>query len=158
KMIKEVATNEFHHARMLFSFIDSADTKHTIDNITVSAGYPFKQKIGTLEENLRLAVEDEQNEAHKIYPEFAQVAKKEGFNDIANLFLNLVQVETCHSKLFQILYDQMKNGTMYKLPNLVKWKCKDCGYEETLKEAWQKCPICMAPQGHVMLHINDGAK
>lgn len=49
----------------------------------------------------------------------------------------------------------MKKGTMYKKKEKVKWKCADCGYEATSKEAWKECPLCKAKQGSVMLIIED---
>lgn len=152
--IKLVATNEFNHARMIFSFINALDD-NIIKNIDICAGYPFKQRIGSLELNLKLSAEDENMEASQIYPEFAKVASDEGYDDIASFFENLIQVETCHKKLFTEMHDQLKNGTLYKKPNPVKWKCQSCGYEHESKEAWQKCPLCQAPQGYVMLKIND---
>ncbi|MEG1536243.1 MAG: rubrerythrin family protein [Clostridia bacterium] len=154
-LIKEVIKNEFNHARMLYTFIETATDK-TIDTINIEASYPFKEKWNLLD-NLRFSVEDEANEAEKIYPEFAKIARKEGFEDIAGLFDNLVQVETCHSKLFQQIYTQLRDGTIYKKPNQVKWKCVDCGYEETGTTAWTECPLCQAKQGFTKLIIDDNA-
>ena len=105
--------------------------------------------------NLRIAAEDELDEAERIYPEFAATAREEGFPEIVALYDNIIQVETCHQKLFSELYRQMKNGTMYKKKEKVKWKCADCGYEATAKEAWQECPLCKAKQGSVMIQIED---
>lgn len=152
--IKTIAHNEFEHARMLFSFIDSADAQ-IINNIDIHTGFPFKEKLHSLEMNLKLSAEDETLEAEKIYPEFAKIAEQEGFKDIANFFKNLVQIETCHSKFFTILHEQIKNKTIYKRDIAIKWKCKDCGYEATSKQAWDICPVCQAPQGFVMLNIPD---
>lgn len=154
-LIDTVSYNEFNHARMMYSFIETADDK-TIENIDISSGYPFKEKWDLLE-NLAFAAEDENIEATKIYPTYANIAREEGFDDIAGLFENLIQVETCHHKLFKQLHTQMKNGTMYKKPQPVKWKCSSCGYEETSKEAFKICPLCQAEQGAVMLKIEDGA-
>lgn len=153
-LIVKVATNEFNHARMMFSFIDSADAK-VIDNIEVEVGIPFKQKLHSLQENLRLSAEDENNEATRIYPAFEKTAREEGFEDIANLYKNIIQVETCHQSLFTQLYTQMKDGTMYSKDMPYKYKCADCGYEETLKDCWEICPLCQAPQGHSMIEIED---
>ncbi|NLZ25729.1 MAG: rubrerythrin family protein [Clostridiales bacterium] len=154
QLIDSVIYQEFNHARMLYSFIQTA-SEQPIENIDIESGYPFKQKWDLLE-NLRIAAEDEGFEADKIYPEYAKTAREEGFDDIAGLFENLVQVENCHRMLFQQLYDQMKNGTLYKKPQKVKWKCMDCGYEMTGKEAFKVCPLCQANQGAVMLKIEDG--
>lgn len=152
--LKTIAHNEFNHARMIFSFIDSADA-HVIDNIEIKAGFPFKQKLQALTANLILAEQDELNEANKIYPEFAKVAKEEGFTDIANFFTNLIQIETCHSKMLNSISTQLKDGTMYKRNTPIKWKCRDCGYESTSKQAFEICPVCQAPQGYVMLNFPD---
>ena len=151
KLVDEVVYQEFNHARMLYSFIETA-SKEEIKNIDICSGYPFKEKWDLLE-NLRLAAEDEEFEEKKIYPEYEKTAREEGFEDIANLFKNLIQVESCHKKLFTQLYEQMKNGTLYKKPKPVKWKCDDCGYEEVGTEAFEICPLCQAKQGAVMLKI-----
>lgn len=155
ELVHGISKQEFHHARMMYTFIQTAD-ENVINNIDITSGYPFKEKWNLLD-NLKLAAEDENFEAVKIYPEYAKIAKQEGFDDIAGLFNNLLQVETCHKMTFEQLYTQMKNGTMYKKPKAVKWKCADCGYEETLKEAWTECPLCQAKQGAVMIKIEDQA-
>jgi rubrerythrin len=150
-LIDKIIDEEFNHARMLYTFIQTAD-KGTITNIDVSGGFPYKQKWNLLD-NLKLAAEDETNEATKLYPEFAKVAKQEGFDDIAGLFNNLIQVETCHKKTFEQLYAQMNDGSMYKKPTAIKWKCGGCGHEETSKAAWSECPLCQAKQGAVLIQI-----
>lgn len=154
ELVDKVVYNEFNHARMFYSFIQTADKK-PIEEIEIKADYPFKEKWDLLD-NLRFAAEDEAREAEEIYPEFARTARKEGFDDIAGLFENVVQVENCHKMLFTDLYNQMKDGTMYKKPAPVKWKCADCGYEATSAEAWQVCPLCQAKQGADMLKLSDG--
>lgn len=152
-LIKEIICQEFNHARMLYTFIQTATTD-TITNIDIDTGYPFKQKWNLLE-NFKLGADDENNEATKIYPEYAKIATQEGFTDIAGLFNNLIQVETCHKTTLEQIYTQMKNGTMYKKPTKVKWKCSECGHEEELKEAWTECPLCQAKQGAVLLKLED---
>ena len=153
EMIDNLVYNEFHHARMFYTFIQKADDK-TIDNIDFASGYPFKEKWD-LVENLRLASEDESYEENRIYPEYRKTAEKEGFMDIAKLYDNIIQVESCHRKLLFDLYTQLKEGTLYKKPNKVKWKCSECGYEAVGCEPWQTCPLCEADRGSVMLHLSQ---
>lgn len=153
EVVDKVVYNEFNHARVLYTFIQQASTK-TIENIDVSAGYPFKEKWN-LEENLKLAAEDEENEV-KIYKQFAKTAREEGFDEIANAFEMLSGVEHCHKLMFEDLHKQLKDGTMYKKDKPVKWKCSGCGYESESKEAWDVCPLCKAKQGVVMLKLADG--
>jgi len=152
-LVDTVVTQEFNHARMMYTFIQTACEKQ-IANIDIASGYPFKEKWN-LVENLKLASEDEDFEAHKIYPEYADTAEKEGFKDIANFFKNLTQVENCHKMLFCQMHEQLSKGSLYKKPTAVKWKCADCGYEETLKQCWSECPLCQAKQGATLIKIQD---
>ena len=153
ELIDKVVFNEFNHARMFYTFIQKASDEY-IKNIDVASGYPYKEKWDLME-NLRLAAEDEEVEASKVYPEYMQTALDEGFEDIAKLYEDIIQVENCHKMLFTQLYEQMKNNTMYKKPEKVKWKCGDCGYEAYGKTPWETCPLCEAKQGAVLLKIED---
>ena len=148
-IIDKIAYQEFTHSRMIYSFIQTADDK-TIDNIEVCTGYPFRQKWDLMD-NLRFAAEDEGVEADKLYPEFAKVAEEEGFCDIAALFRNLVKIEETHKNEFMRLYKLFKEGKLYKSDAPVIWKCPDCGYEASSKEAFQTCPVCQAKQGVVRI-------
>lgn len=153
EIIDKVVYNEFNHARMFYTYIQRA-TKEQIDNIDISSGYPFKQKWDLIE-NLKISAEDEKHEFSKIYPEHKKIAEQEGFSEIATLYENIIQVEKCHHKLFVDLYTQLSQGTLYKKPKPVKWKCSACGYEHTSEEAWKVCPLCFAPQGMVMLKLKN---
>lgn len=148
-IIDKIAYQEFTHSRMIYSFIQSADDG-TIDNIEVCTGYPFRQKWDLMD-NLKFAAEDEGVEADKLYPEFAKVAEEEGFKDIAALFRNLIKIEETHKNEFMRLYKLFKEGKLYKTDAPVIWKCPDCGFESTSKEAFKTCPVCQAKQGVVKI-------
>jgi len=150
-IIDEIAFNEFNHSRMFYSFIQSADDQ-CITNIHIDCGFPFKEKWNLLE-NLKFAADDENSEAVRIYPEFMRIAEEEGFRDIAALYRNVIEVEKQHKAIFTELYNQMKNGTLYKKSKPVVWKCGDCGYGEISREAFNTCPLCHAKQGAVYLHV-----
>lgn len=147
EIIDSIAYNEFNHARMFYTCIQQA-SKGEIKNIDVCCGFPFKEKWNLMD-NLRIAAEDERLEAEEIYPIFAKTARDEGFEDIAGLFENVITVEKKHQRVFTELYEQMKNGTLYKKSEPALWKCPSCGYEAKQKEAWPKCPLCQAEQGVV---------
>ena len=133
---------------MFYTFIQQGEDK-CIDNIDVCAGYPFREKWDLLE-NLRLASIDEEGDA-KMYEEFKATALEEGFSEIAELFHLTIQVENYHKQIFSELYDQMKNGTLYKKDEMVTWVCNDCGYKVDATRAWDECPLCKAKQGSVKL-------
>ena len=154
EVIDKVVYNEFNHARMFYTFIQKVKNNEVLEKIEFCADYPFKQKWD-LEENLRISSEDEYAEFSSIYPEHKKIAEEEGFEEIATLYEHIIGVENCHHMLFKDLYTQVKNGTLYKKPKVVKWKCAACGYEHESKEAWETCPLCYAKQGMVMLQLKD---
>ena len=153
QIIDQLVYNEFNHARMFYTKIQDA-SKDTIDNIEITAGFPFKEKWD-LEDNLRLAAEDEKIEAEKIYPRFRDIAQKEGFKEIADLFDRVIQVEHKHHDILTKLYNQLHSNKLYTRQKNTIWKCYDCGYEDSIPQAWDNCPLCNAKQGSVVLHIEN---
>ena len=147
--IKTVAKNETLHATQFFNkMIEKTGSK---ENVIIDAGYPFH--MGTLEESLKFAALDEKNETEDIYPNFAKIAKKEGFEDIAALYEMVAAVEARHKILFQYLHDAVRNGTLYKSEQSMLWICSECGHMHVATEAWKVCPLCKAGQGYVDLHL-----
>lgn len=153
--IRGVAKNETLHATQFFNKI--IEKSGNRDNVDFDAGYPFH--LGTLEEGLKFAAIDERNETEDIYPAFAKIAEKEGFEDIARLYKLVAAVEAQHKILFQYLHDAVRKGTLYQCDHPVLWKCSECGYTHVSEEAWKVCPLCKAEQGYVELHLPfDGVK
>ena len=146
--LKLLATNEMAHAKELYQLITDGCTD-CIENITWEAGYPFK--AGSLIEEIKTSAENEKLEGEKIYPEFAKVAKKEGFAEISKKFLQIAEVEKKHHQILDQLYQKMKKNKLYKATNAVMWVCSNCGHTETSKSAWEHCPLCHAPKGAVQI-------
>lgn len=152
QIIDNIAYNEFNHARIIYTKIQSA-SKETIDNIDVCSGYPFREKWD-LCENMKLASEDEHIEADEIYPEFAEIAKEEGFDDIATLFTQIGEIEKDHELIFANLYNQLKNDTLYENKKDKFWICSSCGYKMKGTEPWpDKCPVCQAERQSIKIEI-----
>ncbi len=150
-IIDEIIYQEFNHARMFYTFLQDGEDGQ-IDNIEINAGFPFREKWD-LGENLRLASEDEANEA-RIYEEFSITAEKEGFSEIAKLFRDTLEVENYHRQIFEELHQQFISGTLYKKDKPVAWICGDCGYMQISEEAWDECPLCKAKQGSIKLILD----
>ena len=147
--VRTIAKNETLHATQFFNkIIEKTGSK---DNVNFDAGYPFH--AGTLAEGLKFASMDEHNEHKLIYPEFAKTAKEEGFEDIANLYTMIADVEKHHEKIFQYLCESVQNGTLYKSETPMLWICSECGYMHVGTQAWKTCPLCKAEQGYVDLHL-----
>ena len=152
-LIDKIAYQEFNHARMLYTKIQEAD-QGEITNITIDAGFPFKEKWD-LEQNLKLLAEDEADEA-KAYTEFIETAIEEGFDDIATLFKEIKTVELRHKEIFMEIYKQFKSKKLYKKPQKTQWVCPACGYVGEGKEAWDQCPLCEAKQGVCCISLPEG--
>lgn len=147
--VRTLAKNETYHATQFFNkIIEKAGSR---EDISFEAGYPFH--MGTLAESLRFASTDERNEAESIYPEYARIAKKEGFEDIAKLYELVASVESHHKNIFEYLSDSVQKGTLYKSEQPTLWICSECGYMHVGTEAWKVCPLCKAEQGYVDLHL-----
>ncbi|MGN1258967.1 MAG: rubrerythrin family protein [Christensenellales bacterium] len=151
--IDKIVYQEFNHARMIYTFIQKADTKE-IKDIEVCAGYPFREKW-ELAENLKLIAEDEAKEA-EVYDEFIKIAEQEGFLDIALLFKNIRDVEIRHRDVFLELHKQFTNNELYEKDKETIWYCPACGYYEKGTKSWDKCPLCEAKQGTCNLVFPDG--
>ena len=147
--IRTIAKNETNHAKVFFeALLQNAGSQ---DDVRIDASFPFH--AGTLEENLRFAAIDEQDEAENLYPSFAKIAEEEGFGQIALKFRQVAMVEDNHRIIFNYLYEAFKDGSLYKADRPMLWICGECGYMHTTKEAWNICPLCGASQGEVELHL-----
>lgn len=151
--VKTLAKNEMAHAKTFFDLITNY-SKQVVKNIDIQAGYPFK--TGELIDTFKYTVEDEEMEAQTIYPTFAKIAKKEGFDEIAHIFERVSQTENCHYMLLKQIYEGLKSKKLYKSSTPIKWKCSNCGNEHTQKEAWKICDLCSMPQGYVEVPFEVG--
>ncbi len=147
--IRSIAKNETVHATIFFNeIIKNAGSQ---ENVHIDANYPFH--AGSLAENLKFAALDELSEAENIYPEFARIARDEGFEQIARKFEQVAMVEGNHRIIFEYLHEAFKDGSLYRAERPMLWICGDCGYMHTSKEAFTVCPLCGAKQGKVELHL-----
>ena len=134
----ETADNEKEHAKVFFQYLQGGDTE-------ITATYPAG-KIGTTNENLLAAANGEKLEWGKIYPDFEKIARKEGFNEIADSFKEITEVEEQHEKRYRKLLENIKKNQVFKKDKLVKWKCRNCGYVHEGEEAPETCSACSHPQ------------
>ena len=130
----ETADNEKEHAEIFFKYLEGGD-------LDIEASYPAG-KIGTTEENLLAAAEGEKMEWGTLYPDFARVAREEGFDDVADSFREIAEVEEEHEKRYRKLLANVAEGKVFKKDKSVKWKCGNCGYVHEGVEAPEVCPAC----------------
>ncbi len=104
--------------------------------------------IGTTLENLKEAAAGEEYEWTQMYPDFAAVAKEEGFGAIATVFEMIAIAEKQHDKRYVGLAANIEAGKVFKKETSVKWRCRNCGYVHEGEEAIEMCPACAHPQAH----------
>lgn len=136
----DTAENEKEHAKVEFKFLEGGE-------VEITAGFPAGA-IGTTAENLKAAAEGENYEHTKMYPEFARIAREEGFNEIAAVFGAIAVAEKGHEARYLALLENIQEGKVFKRNNVVKWRCRNCGYIHQENQAPEKCPVCAHPKAY----------
>ena len=126
-LFTETSGNEKEHAKIWFKLV---------------AG------IGTTAENLEAAADGEHEEWTSMYPEFAKVAREEGFTKIANLFEAVAKIEKEHEERYRLLLANVKDEKVFKKNEKIIWQCRNCGYVCESPQAPQVCPVCAHPQAY----------
>jgi len=136
----ETAENEKEHAKRFFKLLEGGE-------VEIQASYP----AGIIDDtagNLAAAATGENLEWTKLYKEAEDVARKEGFVEVAGQFKEIAEVEEEHEKRYRKLLKNLKEGKVFKKDKQVKWKCRNCGYVHEGDEAPEECPACQHPQAY----------
>lgn len=100
----------------LFKHSADGETGHALKHLMFlaeKAGDPATGlPLGNTLTNLRSAVAGETYEYTDMYPEFARVAREEGFTEIAAWFETLAKVERFHAGRFQEALEKLESGKM----------------------------------------------
>jgi rubrerythrin len=102
--------------------------------------------IGSTVENLKEAAAGEHYETNDMYPDFARIAREEGFGDIALSFEKIGEVEARHEKRYKKLLENIEKKIVFERDQELEWKCSNCGYVHTGAKAINICPACNHPQ------------
>ena len=141
------AQQEFEHGKRMFKFLEGG-------MIDIKAAYPAGV-IGSTAENLIAAAEGENDEWTNLYPKFAEVARDEGFKDIAIMYEKISISEKNHERRYLALANNIKEELVFKRPERVTWYCRNCGYVHDGTEAIKLCPACLHPIDHFSLLVDD---
>ena len=139
----ETASQEKEHAKRFFKFLEGGMRD-------ITAGYPAGV-IGTTKENLKAAAEGENEEHTSIYPHFSEVAKEEGFPEIATAFRMIAKVEAEHERRYLKLLQNISEDKVFIRDGKVWWKCLNCGYVYESEKALENCPVCLHPKAFMQL-------
>ncbi|MDO4485753.1 MAG: ferritin family protein [Bacillota bacterium] len=126
-IFEETAANEKEHAELWY--------KHF-------AG------IGTTEENLLVAAEGEHYEWSEMYADMAQVARNEGFTEIAEQMMGVAAIEKFHEERYLKLREDIRSNQVFEKNEEVTWICTNCGHHHSGSKAPQICPVCKHERGY----------
>ncbi|MBF0482394.1 MAG: rubrerythrin family protein [Desulfovibrionaceae bacterium] len=136
----ETADQEKEHAKRLFKLLEGGEA-------SVTASFPAGT-IGSTFENLTGSAGGEHHECASMYPDFAAVAKQEGFGEIAAIFSSIAVAERFHEERFRALAANIEKGRVFHKSEPVSWRCRNCGFVHDGTDAPANCPACAHPQAH----------
>ena len=130
---EETANQEKIHALQFFNYLEGGA-------VEITAKYPAGIILAT-EKNLEASAAGEREEWEILYPEFAKIAREEGFAAVAATFNAISNAEKQHEKRYLGFLKSLKDGTMFSRENVV-WRCRNCGYTSSAPSAPGVCPAC----------------
>ena len=122
-IFEETAGNEKEHAKMWFKLLHDG-------------------KVPSTSENLKDAANGENYEWTDMYKEFSETAKEEGFDDIAELFKLVGDIEKEHEERYLTLLRKVEDNLVFSSEEETIWICRNCGHVYRSKEALEVCPVC----------------
>ncbi|MBE7032458.1 MAG: rubrerythrin family protein [Ruminococcaceae bacterium] len=128
ELFEETANQEKEHAKIWFKLLHDG--------------------VGATPDNLKDGIEGENYEWTEMYPEFAKVAKEEGFAEIAALFEMVAAIEKAHEDRYKKLLSSIEAGVVFSKDGDVIWQCFNCGHLVVGKKAPEMCPVCAHPQSY----------
>ncbi|WP_102398704.1 rubrerythrin [Haloimpatiens massiliensis] len=140
----ETAENEKEHAKRFYKFLLN-DLQR--EGIEINAAYPVAL-YGDTKANLKAAAAGENEEWSELYPEFARVAREEGFEEISVAFERIAEVEKHHEARYNKLVENIEKDMVFKKDKVQLWKCNNCGYIFEGEEAPEVCPACVHPKAY----------
>lgn len=128
-IFEETANNEKEHAKMWFKLLKGGSMPPTLDN-------------------LKEAADGENYEWTDMYAEFAEDARKEGFEDIAIAFESVAAIEKEHEERYRKLLANIEGDMVFSKDGDVIWQCINCGHICIGKKAPEICPVCAHPKSY----------
>ena len=115
------------------------------------------------EKNLMAAFAGE-SQARNKYTYFASKAKKDGYEQIADLFLKTAEeegfpelaarfrlvaaIEKHHEERYRALLHNVETAQVFAKSQVKVWECRNCGHIVVGEKAPDVCPTCNHPQSY----------
>ncbi len=139
----EVARNEGYHKIARF-FQEAADNEKYHAHAEFKAYHNLLHgiELNTTQDNLQYAADGERYEHEIMYPNFANIAKEEGLNEIARLLNAIGKVEVEHEAEYLALKTALEEEGFFNSEDEEEYVCEICGHVHRGKKAPGKCPLC----------------
>ena len=135
-IFEDTAYNEKEHAKIWFKYMHDGAVPETA-------------------ENLKDAIAGEEYEWTDMYKKFAEVAREEGFTEIAEKFEGVGVIEKDHEARYKKLLENVENDVVFKSDKVTVWRCRNCGYIFVGEDAPETCPVCAHPQAFFEIQANN---
>ena len=132
KIFEETANNEKEHAKIWFKLLHGGSVPSTMDNLLDAA-------------------QGENYEWTDMYAKFAEDARAEGFDRIAELFEGVAKIEKEHEERYRRLLANIEEGIVFSRDGDMVWVCSNCGHVHFGQKAPEVCPVCDHPQAYFEL-------
>lgn len=126
-LYEDTARNEREHAKLWLKLMEGGELSHTM-------------------ESLKDAYKRENEAWTKLYIEYAEEARKEGYIEIAWLFEAVAGIERHHEARFRKLLQNITDDLMFRKKCNCLWVCTKCGYLHYGESAPSPCKVCGCPQ------------
>ncbi|MDI3535758.1 MAG: hypothetical protein PWP16_514 [Eubacteriaceae bacterium] len=148
----ETADNEKEHGELFYKHIAANEYKMG-EAVEIPVDATFPVAFGDTKNNLLHAASGENEEWSVLYPKFAEIAKQEGFPEIAETWLQVCVAEKAHETRYLKLAANFELNRVFKRFGDVKWKCGNCGYVFDGSEAPDECPACKHAKAYFELFV-----
>ncbi len=135
-IFEKTADNEKEHAKLWFKYLHDGAVPATL-------------------ENLKDAAAGENYEWTQMYKEFAEVADKEGFTEIAEAMRLVADVEKEHERRYNTLLKNVQDKKVFAKDETVVWICRNCGHVHVGKSAPDECPTCKHAQAYFEIKADN---
>lgn len=131
-IFEETAANEKEHAKLWYKFLHGGKVAGTMENLADAAA-------------------GENYEWTDMYARMAQEAREEGFDEIAEKFEGVLEVEKQHEARYRKLLKNVEDKKVFSKDGECIWQCINCGHIVIGKQAPEKCPVCDHAQSYFQI-------
>ena len=153
----ETANQEKVHGSWFYKMLQGLKKEEKFEEMKVLPDAEFPTTHGDTVENLKSAIAGEDLEWQTLYPDIAETAEKEGYNDIAARVRAIMVAEKHHSERYGKLLKLVGDDAFFKRGKKIVWVCMECGYEVEMDEIPSNfmCPSCSHPQAYYRKKCED---